>query len=54
MIAETTTWYYYDDQRVLRETDVRYFVYGNYIVEVLLMADVDNNNQGLYIFRNIS
>ncbi|MCD6534624.1 MAG: hypothetical protein J7L25_11220, partial [Deltaproteobacteria bacterium] len=43
----TTTRYYYDDQRVLLETDAsgteydaRYFVYGNYIDEVLLMADV--------------
>jgi RHS repeat-associated protein len=42
--ASTTTRYYYDDQRVLLETDatgtefdVRYYVYGNYIDEVLAM-----------------
>lgn len=44
--TSTTTHYYYDDQRVLletdydsgtqSETDVRYFVYGNYIDEVLV------------------
>ena len=49
--TSTTTRYYYDDQRVLLETDAsgteydaRYFVYGNYIDEVLLMADVDSGN----------
>ncbi len=51
-ITDTTTRYYYDDaQRVLletdvdaSETDVRYFVYGNYIDEVLVMRDVDSTN----------
>jgi RHS repeat-associated protein len=44
-IATATTRYYYDNQRVLLETedtgsgfnDARYFVFGNYIDEVLLM-----------------
>jgi RHS repeat-associated protein len=43
-IAGSTTRYYYDDQRVLLETDatgtefdLRYFVFGNYIDEVLMM-----------------
>jgi len=44
--ANTTTRYYYDDQRIAlqtsvaggTETDSRYFVYGNYIDEVLLMS----------------
>ncbi len=50
-IADKTTRYYYDDQRVLletdvdaSETDVRYFIYGNYIDEVLLMRDLDSSN----------
>ena len=50
-VAGSTMRYYYDDQRVLLETDatgteadVRYFVYGNYIDEVLLMTDVDSTN----------
>jgi len=45
-IAGTTTRYYYDDQRVAVqtlvsggvETDDRYFVFGNYIDEVLVMG----------------
>ena len=49
-IADVITRYNYDDQRVLletdfdsgtqSETDVRYFVYGNYIDEVLVMYKV--------------
>ncbi len=45
-IAGTTTRYYYDDQRVAVQTqvsggvesDFRYYVFGNYIDEVLVMA----------------
>ena len=45
--TETTTRYTYDDQRVAvqtqvvgaAETDVRYFVFSNYIDEVLVMHD---------------
>ena len=44
-ITDTTTRYYYDDQRVVLrtqisggvETDGRMFVFGNYIDEVLVM-----------------
>jgi hypothetical protein len=32
------------DSGTQAETDVRYFVYGNYIDEVLVMADVDSGN----------
>ncbi len=49
-VASVTTRYYYDDQRVLLETDYnagtqvetdkRYFVYGNYIDEVLVIFKV--------------
>ena len=47
VIAGTTTRYYYDDQRVAvqtavvgaAETDQRYFVFGGYIDEVLVMHD---------------
>ncbi len=49
--TSTATRYYYDDQRVLLEMDatgteydLRYFVYGNYIDEVLVMTDVDSGN----------
>jgi RHS repeat-associated protein len=52
-IAGTTTRYYYDDQRVAVqtlvsggvETDDRYFVFGNYIDEVLVM---NNDAADLY------
>jgi hypothetical protein len=45
-IAGTTARFYYDDQRIAlqtgvsggTETDDRYFIYGNYIDEVLLMT----------------
>jgi hypothetical protein len=57
-IAGTTTRYYYDDQRVAVqtlvsgsvETDDRYFVFGNYIDEVLLMHVIPAQapNQDLY------
>ena len=51
-IADMTTRYYYDDQRAALqttvsggvETDARYFAFGNYIDEVLVMADVDSAN----------
>jgi len=57
-IAGTTRRYYYDDQRVAVqtlvsgsvETDDRYFVFGNYIDEVLLMHVIPAQapNQDLY------
>jgi RHS repeat-associated protein len=53
--TSTTTRYYYDDQRVLletdataAETDARYFVYGNYIDEVLHMHDVSLSRNYYY------
>ncbi|MHC4855177.1 MAG: RHS repeat-associated core domain-containing protein, partial [Planctomycetota bacterium] len=53
--TSTTTRYYYDDQRVLletdataAETDARYFVYGNYIDEVLHMHDVSQSRDYYY------
>ena len=55
----TQTRYYYDDnQRVLlettydstgpTETDERYFVFGDYIDEVLVMVDLDGGDTGDY------
>jgi GrpB-like predicted nucleotidyltransferase (UPF0157 family) len=46
VIVSSTTRFYYDDQRIAlqtsvsgsTETDSRYFVYGNYIDEVLIMG----------------
>ena len=57
-MADTTTRYYYDDQRVVLETDydssgpsesdLRYFIYGNYIDEVLVMHDCSSGNDYYY------
>jgi RHS repeat-associated protein len=51
------TRYYYDGQRVLLETDgsdddQRYYVYGNYIDEVLVMKKVAAPNAGDYYFAH--
>ena len=56
----TTHFYYNADWQVLletdvdtSETDVRIFVYGNYIDEVLMMIDLDSNNgitDGVYYY----
>jgi len=56
-ITDTTTRYYYDDQRVVLRTqisggvelDVRYYVFGNYIDEVLVsVIPAQAPNQDLY------
>ena len=49
----TVTRYYYDGQRVLLETDdsdddLRYYVYGNYIDEVLVMHDTGDDKDYFY------
>ena len=54
-IADARTRYYYDGQRVLLETDVdgsetdtQYYVYGNYIDEVLVMVDIAEEDDYYY------
>lgn len=57
MITGTAKRYYYDDQRIVLQTDVdtletdlRYFIYGNYIDEVLLMANCSQPMPGDYYY----
>jgi hypothetical protein len=58
-IAGTAKRYYYDDQRIAlqtsvssggSETDEKYFVYGNYIDEVLLMCNLSEGYQGDFYY----
>ena len=55
--AGTTTRFYYDEQRIVlqmdvdaSETDQKYFVYGNYIDEVLLMHNVAGTYTGDFYY----
>jgi hypothetical protein len=54
----TTTRYYYDDQRIAlqtsvsgsTETDEKYFIFGNYIDEVLVMHNLSGTYTGDFYY----